>query len=229
MNNPQPFLVDYRYLIKSKTALAQYLACNLLPKGYHFYVASWIPEGKDPLTVDAKLILSYHTHVPKEKAYRRRKAGLSTVKYVRCGRLALLLATKGDSPFFQREAWKDVRDNPICFGGYSVGVNRQSGKVSVRLHREAQNELKRFILEWACKRDLAWWEAWVKAFPFLPFAGVRDNLFALIRFLNENRKSFRLPPVEWRECVRKEFKPEVVYLETPPEILELLRWETKKK
>src|SRR5262245_2615543 len=147
----------YQYLVKSPRHLVQQLACNLLPKGYWFYVATWIPDPKDPLLTDARLILLHDCHWPKEKQYRRRKAGHATVKYLRCGRLCLLLATKGTSPFFQREAWKDVRDNPIHIAGYSIGVHRQTGKVCVRIHREAQRELKRQFTERA-SWDLRWWE-----------------------------------------------------------------------
>jgi hypothetical protein len=225
--------MDYPYLVKSKHHLAQYLACNLLPKGYYFYATSWIPEGKDPLLVDAKLMLLYATYTDKAKVARRKKAGHAAVKYMRLGRLCILMATKGESPFFQREQWKDCREYPISFGGYSIScqkvTGKKSGKVSVRLHREATRRLKKFILTWGYKRRREWWEKWIWRFPFLPFAGVRDNLFALIRFLNENRKSFRQDPVDWKICVRKKFTAVGVWEESPREIVELLRWEIKKK
>src|SRR3954471_24758561 len=105
------------YLIRSNRHLVQYVATNLLPKKYVFWSMSWLPEGADALLVDAKLILRYNCHISKETAYRRRKGGHATVKYLRVGRLCLLLATKGDSPFFQREAWKDIRDSPLHIAG----------------------------------------------------------------------------------------------------------------
>lgn len=220
---------DYRYLIKNKRLLVQYLACNLLPKDYVFYRIFFIPADKDPLLIDAKLILTYETYHSKSTVYRRKKAGIASVKYLRVGSWAMLIATKGKSLFLDREPWLDARENPIVVGGYSLTVNKGTGKVSVRLHREAQNRLKRFILEWSVRRSREWWEAWIRKFPFLPFAGVRDNLFVLIRFLNANRKSFRQLPVDWKRCVRKKFQPEPSLLETPPEILELLRFESKKR
>lgn len=220
--------VSFFYLVRSPRHLVQLLATNMLPKQYHFYSTFWIPPEKDPVLVDAKLILKYECHWPKEKMYRLRKGGRATVRYFRCGQLAILIATKGKSEFFTAESWKDVRDNPIHVAGYSLGVNRQTEKVSVRLHREAQRKLKRQFTERAAW-DLKWWEKSIRAFPFLPFAGVRDNLFTLLRHLNECRKLLRLPPVEWRDCVRKEFTPEPVFLETPPEIEQLLQYETKRK
>ena len=218
------FLVSYSYLIRSTRHLAQYLACNLLPDGYWFISTAVVPEGKDPVLIDAKLALLYSAHLPKEKQYRRSKAGHAKVKYVRCGRLCLLLATKGESPFFEREKWFDVRERNVSFGGYAIGVNRQSGKVCVRLHRETVNRLKRLCLEWATRRDVTEWEGWFWNLPFLPFEGVRDDVFSVVRFLNACRKDMRHPPVEWRRCVRKRFTPEPVFLDSPPELLELLRW-----
>ena len=221
-------VVDYPYLVKTKAQLAQYRACNALRTGYVFYATSYIPLDKDPLLVDAKLMLAYTTFIDKTKVARRKKAGHASVKYLRLGRLCVLLATKGNSPFFQREAWKDARDNPITFGGYSISARRDDS-VSVRLHREATRRFKTFILRWGHKRSREWWERWIWRFPFLPFKGLRDDLFALIRFLNENRKSFRGEPVDWKVCVRKKFASERVWEESPREIVELLRWETRKR
>lgn len=217
--------MDYPYLVKSKHHLAQYLACNALPKGYVFYSMSWIPDGKDPLTVDAKLMLTYSTTMSKSKAYRRKKAGIATVKYLRLGRLCVLLATRGESPFFDKEGWSDCRENPICFGGYSIAL--REGKVSVRLHREAQRRLKKFILNWSNKRSREWWERWIWRFPFLAFRGVQDNVYSLVKMLNANRKSFRLEPVD-KGCIRRTYTPDAIWLESPREIVELIRWEEKR-
>jgi hypothetical protein len=218
----------YQYLAKSPRALVQYIACNAMPKGYYYYSTAYIPADKDPLLVDAKMIMTYETHLPKWTISRRKKAGIASVKYLRCGRLILLIATKGKSPFFQREAFDTVWRRRLVIGGYSLTANEKTGKVSVRLHLETQRRIKRYILEWAWKQSKAWWEEWLRDFPFLPFDGVRDDLFALIRFLNANRKSFRKEMVEWKGNVKKTFTPEPVFLPTPPEILELIKAEKKR-
>jgi hypothetical protein len=220
--------VSYSYLVRSPRALVQYLAGNLLPKGYHFYVATWLPEHTDPVLVDAKLTVLYECHLPKEKQYRRRKAGRASVKYVRCGRLCMVLATRGRSPFFEREAFADARERPIHVAGYSLSVNRDTGKVSVRVHREAQRKIRQQFTERAAW-SLDWWERAIRDFPFAAYAGVRDQLFAELRHLNACRKNLRLPPIEWRNCVRKKFKVEPVFLDSPPELLDLLRHETRRK
>lgn len=212
----------YHYLLKDRHRLVQQLACNLLPKGYWFYVSGRIPEDKDPELVDAKLVLTYETHFSKSRAYRRRKAGLATVKYLRLGRTFWLISTRGKGPFFEREEFHDARDRPIVVGGYSVSVNRESGKVSVRVQREAFNKLRMLVMENA-RAPLADWERFFWRFEFQAYAGVRDQVFALLRLLNQCRKSFRLEPIDWRRCVRKKFTPEPVFLPSSPEMEALLR------
>lgn len=186
----------------------------------------WLSEDADTLLVDANLILSYGCHLSKVRMFRRRKAGLASVRYVRCGRLALLLATDGQSAFFEREVWRDAVTDPLALAGYSLRVNKDTGKVSCRIHRKAQKQVRRHFLE-NVRQDVRWWEATIKAFPFLAFAGVRDNLFHELRELNYARKLLRLPPIDWRRCVKKKFKVEKVFLDTPPEIADLIRYETK--
>lgn len=110
---------------------------------------------------------------------------------------------RGGSPFFEREAWHDIRERLLVVGGYCIKVQSDTGKVCIRLHRETVNRLKRFCLEWANRRDVRWWESWFWNMPLLPFAGVCDDVFSVLRFLNASRKDFRQPPVEWRRCVRK--------------------------
>lgn len=215
-----------QYLVKSPRHLTQYLACNLLNRGYHFVSTAWIPEGTDLGMVDAKLLFAYDAHLSKERQYRRHKAGHAKVRYLRCGQLIVLCATKGRSPFFEREAWFDVRDKALHVAGYALRADRQTGKVSVRLHKEAQRHLRRQFLERAAW-DVRWWEERIRAFPFLSFAGVRDGLFALIKDLNASRKLLRKPPIDWRRCVKKTFTPEPVFLDTPKEIAELVEWERK--
>ncbi len=51
--------MEYRYLTTSLEGFVQQLACNILPHGYWFYVRGSIPDGKDPLSIDAKLLDRY--------------------------------------------------------------------------------------------------------------------------------------------------------------------------
>lgn len=224
---PQLNRVTFNYLLRSPRHLTQYLACNLMPRGYRYYSMRWLSEEADAIIVDANLSLAYGCHLSKVRMFRRRKAGLASVRYVRCGRLCILLATKGTSEFFSREEWRDAVTDPMCVAGYSLRIDKDTGKVSCRIHRKAQKRVRKDFLE-NVKQDVRWWEAKLRAFPFMAFAGVRDNLFHELRELNHARKLLRLPPIDWRRCVRKKFKVEPVFLPSPPELLELLAWHEKK-
>lgn len=224
---PAPSDHTYRYLVKDAHALAQLLVCSVLNHGYLFYSCFYVPRDRDILTLDAKIILTYQTHLSKDQAYRRKKAGLATVKYYRLGRIGFLLATKGKSPFFAREGWNDIRERPLCFKGYSLAVSKD-GDISCRLHREAFNRFKKAILKLSCKRGVGWWEHKFRTSPYVASEGIRDGMYALLKHLNQCRKMFRHAPVRWDDCnVRKKYKPQPAFLETPEEIKELLRWEAK--
>jgi hypothetical protein len=211
-----------QYLVKSPRHLVQLVAGNLLTKGYLFYSTAWVPDGKDPLLVDAKLLLTYDAHLTKEQRYRRKKSGHASVRYLRCGRLCVLFATKGNSSFFERERWKDVRTSPLHLAGYAMKVT-PAGKVSVRIHDEAFRKLKRDATARAGD-DVREWERRIFELPFMAYKGVQDNAYHLVRHLNECRRLLRKPPVEWDRCIRRKISVEPVFLETPPEIEELLRW-----
>lgn len=85
----------YRHEVQSVEALVQYLAANLLPHGYWFYVTGLVPPNKDPSAIDAKLVAKYGAHLSRQQRARRKLAGLANVHYLRCGRWWVLLATHG--------------------------------------------------------------------------------------------------------------------------------------
>lgn len=227
--------VGYSYLLKSELDLVRYLGCNLLGRGYRFYVTFWLPEDVDPVTVDAKLILTYSCHLSKSHHFRRRKAGVATVRYLRCGRLCLLLATRGRSPFFEREAFSDLRERALVVAGHSIRAWQDDDKrasVSVRLHREAIKALRREAESaagaWTAREFEGWF--WALGDRYLSFKGVQDDTFALLKYVNALRRERRRAPVEWKRCLRKRISVAgSVFLESPPELLELLRWEARRK
>ncbi|MBX9584731.1 MAG: hypothetical protein K2X87_30880 [Gemmataceae bacterium] len=217
------------YLVKSPRHLAQYVATNLLTKDWFFYTSFAVPADRDPVLVDVKLLVKFEAFHSKERQYRRRKGGLASVKYLRCGPVGYLFATRGECPaFFAGEAYRDAREAPVHVAGHSIRVLPDTGKVAVRIHREAQRRLRKHLLDHVRlpTRDL---EALIWDLDLLPFAGVRDGLFAAVRELNAGRRALRLAPVEWRNCVRKRFKVEPVFLPTPPEVTDLLAWYAKQR
>lgn len=217
--------MSYRYLIKDKQSLVHYYARNLATKGYVFYNSFPIPADVDAETIDAKLILLYRTNTHKQKVARWKKAGVASVKYIRLGRVGYLFATHGKSDFFTREAsHKCAFDTPFSIGGYSISVDRKTGKVSIRIHEEAQKRIRKFIVRWCHKRPASWWMKWIRYFPFAPYSGVRDNLFHLIAFLNDCRKDFKQEPIDWKLCVRKKMSCKGELLQpSSKELLDLLR------
>src|SRR5262245_60629084 len=100
----------------------QQLAVSYLGNGYWFYVTGGIPEGKDPRSVDAKLLSRYQIDLSKWARARRKRAGKANLQYIRFGRFFVLLATHGEHPFFAEEASsiRDARRTPIRFRGYSI-------------------------------------------------------------------------------------------------------------
>jgi hypothetical protein len=220
--------VTARYLALSPLHVARYAASNLATHGFIFWTTFAIPPDADLHAVDCKMLLLYDAHLPKEKQYRRRKAGLATVKYVRHGNVGLLMATKGENPFFSREPFRDIRTAPLVIAGHSIRVRRDTGKMCVRIHREAQRRLVRRLVENA-RLPLGELERMIWNLDLLPYKGVKAGVFAALRELNACRRAFRLLPVNWKKCVRKSLPTGPIFDATPPEVADLLAWYTKAK
>ncbi len=199
--------MQYRYETTSLEGFIQYVASNLLPHGYWFYVTGRIPEGKDAGAVDRKLIEKYGIGLSRQQRARRKLAGLANLHYVRLGRFWVLLATHGEHSFFREEGKgvRDIRHTPLQIGGYSLTVRRGGflkrlpgdaeatvdGKLRVRVQigRERYRELRAYMLEIACHRtrDVLAQEFW--NVPFEPYAPVRKQLLNLLRLVNAERQS----------------------------------------
>ena len=137
----------------SLAGFIQQLAVCLVGRGYWFYVLGTVPAGKDPTTIDAKLVHRYRADASKWARLRRKRAGLANVSYLRLGRTFVLVATHGLGEFFDEEgaAVRDARREPIKVGGYAVGY--RGGHVSVRIDLARYRQLKAYLLEIACRRD----------------------------------------------------------------------------
>ena len=127
----------------------QLLACNFLPHGYWFYVTGWVPEGKDPRQVDAKLIRKYDIDLPRATRSRRKRLGYANLRYLRHGSFFVLIATSGKHRFFEEEAAsiRDIRRVPLRFAGYSIsyrpGNRTQAGTTDPRWHSHVEIEQQR--------------------------------------------------------------------------------------
>jgi len=194
----------YRYEAATVAGFVQQLAVSHLSNGYHFYVPGRIPEHKDPLAVDRKLLERYDIAVSKWTRYRRKKLGHASVQYLRFERFFLLLATEGQHRLFEDEAKvirNAARGQPIHFAGYSIGF--YGGRASVRLSLDTYRNIRGELLRLSTRIDTGAIEHQIRHMPYEPYAPVRRQMFTIVRAVNKKRKTAGLALVDWR-CVRSE-------------------------
>jgi len=181
--------MEYRCVAASVEGFVQQLAVAYITHGYWFYVVGEIPEGKDPVTVDAKLIQRYGIAISKWTRCRRKKQGLANIQYLRHERFFVLLATKGRHEFFEREqaSFRDVRRVPIKFASYSIGC-RKGGDgrwhASVRIERATYESMKTVFIELATRRGIRAVEREFTRLAQQPYAPVRRQWLTVWRAVN---------------------------------------------
>lgn len=189
----------YRHLATSVAGFVQQLAIAYICRGYYYYSASVIPEEKDPVLVDAKLIARYGVDCSKWERARRKRAGQANVQYLRYGRFQVLVATKGTGRFFEDEPFDDFRRRPLYFAGYSISckMDRQgeAWHPHVRFSRRQMSELKAFLMEVGVRRDVVSLGRFFATLDVEPYAPVVDQLFELLRLVNHIRAPIGLEPV----------------------------------
>lgn len=199
----------YRCAAKSVEGFIQQLAVSYVGRGYWFYVAGTIPEGKDPAAIDAKLIRCYGIDLSKWARARRKARGLANMQYLRHGPFFVLLATHGRHLFFEREGEqvRDARRTPIRYAGYSVSY--RGGHPHVRIDQAQYNLIKAFLVEEAVRRSSDSIAAAFRSLPFEPYAPVRRQLLNLLRAVNKARRTVRLDavPVSALRLHRRIVKP----------------------
>lgn len=180
--------MQYRCNATSVSGFIQQLAVGYVGRGYFFYVAGQIPEGKDPKAIDAKLIERYSISASKATRARRKALGLANVQYIRFKDRFVLLATPGKHEFFLHEAGqiRDAREIPIKLFGYSVSY--RAGHPHVRIEQRRYLELKAYLGDLAVHRKREWLEGQFRSLWFEPYAPVRSQLYCVLRLVNERRK-----------------------------------------
>ncbi len=204
----------YPCVASSLTGFVQQVATAYLPHGYWFYSQGFVPEGKCPEAVDAKLIAKYGVALSKWQRTRRKQAGLANVQYIRFGRIFLIMATKGRHPFFAEEAGviRDARKTPIKIGGYSISVRKgPDGRLHshVRIDQKAYRALAARFVDRARRGPAARLGAELYGLPYEPYAPVRRQYLLLLRRVNEERaRRGRKPlPVEALPLRRRIVRP----------------------
>ena len=204
----------YSCVAVSPAGFVQQLAVSYIGHGYWFYVTGTVPERKDPVVVDQKLIERYGIDISKWARARRKRQGCANLHYLRFKRYFVLIATLGEHRFFEEEKGiRDVRRDSVRFGGYSIGYKRDRGgkwHPSVRIHPETYREMKAYFLELATHRTAEEVREEFGRLQFVPFAPVRVQLLCVLRAVNAEREKAGLHPLDprglnWRR------KPVVVF------------------
>lgn len=202
-----------RYVTTSVAAFVEYVAAHCLPHGYHYYVSGVMPEGKDYRAIDARIIAKYDIAGNRWERCRRKRAGEVNLRYLRCERWYLILATGpwGQHLFFESEAdIRDVRVVPIRFHGYELSY--RAGRVWVRIAKEALSAIREHLLRRARRARVSELISEFQSLPYQPYRSVRYQLFVLLREVNRRRKAAGLARVpEWavpgRRTISRIFEP----------------------
>ena len=226
---------EYRYIAATAEGFVQQVVCSYVRHGYYFFVSGQVPAGKDPATVDAKLLERYGVAKTRKDRYRRKRAGLANVHYIRFENHWLMLCSKGEHEWFQREGEniRDVRRDAIHFMGYSIRLRRglykphrckvdrggppekdDKFRVRVQIGQKAYRDLRAEFLEVARKSPALlahlFWNV-----PFEPYAPIRQQLLRLLCDVNVRRKRAGLTRIStkvirYKRRIVKPFEVEVI-------------------
>jgi hypothetical protein len=221
---------EYKYEVTSVTGFVQRVATNLLRHGYVHYVQGEVREGKDPRSLDRKLLDKYGVVQNEWQRARRKERGLANLQYLRFERTWVLMATEGSHPMKseERENLKDIRESPLQIGGYSIWyrkgdfkkksspeakpVRDETWHARVLISRERYKELRAYFLGIAAKRTVDVLSTEINNLPFECYKPVWRQLRKLVRTINKRRKERGLSAVpmsaiRWRRTIVKAFEP----------------------
>lgn len=200
----------YRCVATSVDGFVQQVAVAYLARGYWFYVSGRIPAGKDPSSIDAKLVAKYGIDVSQKERSRRKRDGLSNMQYIRHERFFLLMATHGKHRFFEEESAqiRDARRAAIRYAGHAIAF--RNGRVSVRIDPDEYRRLKAHFLELACRRTAASLADEFARIRLQPYAPIRVQLLNIWRTVNRARRLAGLEPVRveavpWKRAIIRPF------------------------
>jgi len=184
--------MEYRCVVSSEAGLIQQVVL-CVSKGYLWYVAGHIPEGRDPARTDARIIDKYSIGISKWAKARRKRGGGANLQYFRFDRFFVIMATKGEHWFYRDEpAVRDIRRVPLKFAGHSISqrMSTVTGKyhASVRIAPEEYRCVKAYLLEHAVHWEEKRVGVELNQLPFEPYAPVRRQLLNLLRAVNRARK-----------------------------------------
>lgn len=197
-----------RHVVSSVDGMLAMLV-NLVSKGYRYYFVGTVKEGKSAEAVDERMLAYYEADLPKWRRERRKLQGLANFRYLRYDGWYVVLATEGAAPRFwseDRGRIRDVRHTAIRFRGYSVAYRQGGWKdrklwkdpavrerdmkwhARVLLDEETFAGLKAYFLNIAVHRDAGFLANEFLSLPFQPYRPIREQLFVILRVVNQARK-----------------------------------------
>jgi hypothetical protein len=188
--------------VKTLGAFLQRIAVYGFRCGYKRYAVRHIPEGKDLVVIDRKLIDTYGVTRCRMQRLRERQRGNASVQYVRWGHSFILMATDGAHPTFSKVRSFDARVSPLHFGGYSIGFSGDA--VSVRVAQDVWQPMCARLITSAL-RDKQIVEQQFLTLPYCRFPGVVAQLRSAETAINQKRQRAGLKLIEV-VGLRPEFK-----------------------
>jgi hypothetical protein len=201
---------NYKWETTTLEGFIQQLAVGYVARGYFFYVTGRVPRRLSAAEHDQRMLTKFDVARSKWSRYRRKlRFGpdgrpLANVQYLRYRDFWVLLATAGHHRFFtehqgaddaqnqMQRQYRDVRETPITYGGYSVSWR---GRASIRISPQAYKDLKAYFLHLAVKESKTSLEREFGRAPFEPYGGVTRQMFAILRAVNRARRTAGLPLV----------------------------------
>ena len=186
--------IEYRSEAPTVEGFIHRVAVDFISNHYRYYVTGYVRGGKDPQEIDRKIISHYNIAIDKWECYRRKKASLANVQYVRHERTFLIVATDpwGGHEFFEREREiRDAHEVPIRHGGYEISYRGR--RVWVRIDREHYKRLWAYFTEIAMKRRAKELAEELYSLPYEPYRPVRYQLFRLLDEVNVPEEQGQAP------------------------------------
>ena len=188
--------------------------------GHYFYIRCRIPDGKDPRTVDEKIVRLYDIRRSRWQRKRRNLKTTAGIHYLRCGRLFVVMLTKGQHETFYRDhasSVLDIRRTALKAFGYSIrwGYSEveKRCRVTVRLDKETYRKVKAHMLTictWPAYRSKEAMEHQFRGLPYQVYGAVREQLCTVAKAVNRTRRRAGLAPVDYR-CISNRMRVTKVY------------------
>ena len=167
--------------------------------GYFRYAVREIPIGKDLPKVDEKILSNYEVTYQHMKRTRRKEKGLANVIYLRFNHTFILMATSGIHRVFDTIVSYDVRNSPLYFSGYSVGIKDRKPHVIIEPKRFKQIQKKAHAIALHNPGRVT---TYLRNMSPFRFAGVNDQRWKLFLEINKRRKVARIERLKWDEVKR---------------------------